>query len=129
MESVSTLFARNFVRYAYLDASTRTPAATLLAVLNEHLIASGQASTSGAGLVVTEQAGNGHSFKAIESSGLSVVAYAATIEAMLTLYEQAVVELAVESIATPTDLQIRDRMLAILQPRTEAWSDRSCLQT
>lgn len=126
MDSVSTLFARTFLRSAYLDATTRNPVTTLLAVLNEHLTASTEATSGTGGLTITQQAGNGHSFTAVEAHGLKPVQYAGMIGELMDVYETCEADLIEAGNATPSDEEIKDEMIDRLRPVRASYTDRSC---
>jgi hypothetical protein len=123
VDSVSTLFARTFLRYVNLDATTRTPSVSLLTVLNEHLIAAGKAMAGG--LTVISQTGNGHSYTLIEAKRFSPVQYSEMIGEFLDLYENCKAGLITEGAPTPTDAQIFADMLTYLVPATEVTPDFS----
>lgn len=63
------------------------------------------------------------------ASGISPDRIATACSELYDLYEAAIVDLSGDSIASPTNEQIRDRMLAMMLPTNQARSDYSLMTT
>jgi hypothetical protein len=102
--------------------------ATLLETLNSALDTA--VSRIEGGRTMTGEAGNGFSATFELLKDFSPDEAVEVVEDLLTVYTAAVTDLADDGTATPSDLQIHDRMLLLLAPVREERSDRSqmCLR-
>ncbi len=124
MAGVTTEFKRNLLRGLAWDAQDR--GLSLESVLKEACRA--RLEETKTGKVLTMAAGNGSQAQFSlpqAASRMSPAEIDAACESLYTLYENTLTELATDGVGSPTDDQIRIRMLTLLVRRNEAYTDRS----
>lgn len=114
---ITTAYRRGWLRRQYQLAVENS--ITLLAQIESHLAT---ADTIAGGQAIASSSANGHS-TSFSAPGMGAPGPDGVVELadeMVTRHGQAVAALATQGIGSPTDLQIRDQILASLYPATSA---------
>lgn len=126
--TVSTKFKRLFVRS--LKWSAEDAGDSLWNVLKAAAVAKIESSTSGTVLLGTSSKGHSVTLSIPGSGrGYSPTEITEAIEEIIQSYEAAKAYLIAQGNPTPSDAQIHDEMLALMQPVTEVGSDYTELRT
>lgn len=126
MAGVTTEFKRNLLRGLAWDAEDR--ALTLEAVLKEACRARVEETRTGKVLIGVSGNGANAQFALPQAaSRLSPAEIDGACEQLYSLYETAIAELDTDEVASPSDAQIKSRMLSLLVRRNEAVTDRSAV--
>lgn len=126
MAGADTDFKRNLLRGIFWDGEEATPALDLQAALKAACRARYADTSEGLALVGTS--GNGASITfALPNSNYSQAVISSAVSQLYDLFDEATAELVADGTATPTDEQVLARMLVLLKPVRELYSDRSAL--